>query len=259
MKIDAFPGDIQRQFVHRPFTTKTGKAGCQYVKAIVLTDEQKEWLCKWFPEIENKILMKVSGLSHSALHRHARELGLTKSEKGMKRIKKRQSAQIKKVCEKNGWYDSIRGVRPSEQCLQASAKMWQEIREGKREHPSRILKRINPRKYKRWMVRRGQTRREAIRKERMRLLYGLERKTNLRNIVLSKYTRSQVCHRYNALKRGYIVMEDSSEQGGERYKIYYDKDTQRSPLFEKNIMNDGFKIEEYEDTWKNQSQLSSEQ
>ena len=36
------------------------------------------------------------------------------------------------------------------------------------------------------------------------------------------YTKRQTSHRYNALKRGYIIMEDCSEQGGERYNIYYD-------------------------------------
>ena len=61
-------------------------------------------------------------------------------------------------------------------------------------------------------------------------------------IILCPYTRRQVAHRYNALKRGYIVMEDCTEQGGERYNIYYDDQTQRTPIFEKNLINDGFQI-----------------
>ena len=72
--------------------------------------------------------------------------------------------------------------------------------------------------------------------------YGLERKTRLRCIVMCKYTRSQTCHRYNALRRGYYVMEDCSEQGGERYNIYYDEQTVRSEKFEKNLLKDGFSI-----------------
>lgn len=230
------------QFVDRPFTTKLGKAGCQRVKACVLTDEQRAWFCKWFPEEENSRLMEASGMSHSTLHRFARELGLTKSAKGWKRIKRRQAAQIKRVCEKNGYYDSLRGKQPSEACRKATAQMWQEIREGKREHPARIMKRTNPRKYRKWMERKSQERKETIRKETRRVLYGMERKTRLKCIVMCKYTRSQASHRYNALKRGYIVMEDCTEQGGERYNIYYDNDTQRAPIFEKNLVKDGFKI-----------------
>jgi hypothetical protein len=242
MKIDQFPGVLTAQMVDRPFITKTGKAGCQRVKAWVLTDEQRAWLCKWFPEEENSRLMKASGMSHSTLHRFAREFGLTKSQKGIKRIKKRQAAHIKRLCEKNGYYDSIRGKQQSEACRKSVAQMWQDIREGKREHPARIMKRTNPSKYRKWMERRSEARKETIRKETRRVLYGLERKTRLKIIVMCPYTRRQVSHRYNALKRGYIVMEDCSEQGGERYNIYYDNETERAPIFENNLLKDGFRL-----------------
>lgn len=245
MKIDPFPGVLTLQFVDRPFTTKLGKDGCQHVKAWVLTDEQREWFCRWFPEEENSRLMKASGMTHSTLHRFARELGLTKSPKGIKRIRKRQAAHIKRVCERNGYYDSMRGRQPSEACLKATAQMWQDIREGKREHPARIMKRENPRKYRKWMENRSKERKETIRKEMRRVLYGMERKTRLKCIVMCKYTRRQVSHRHNALKRGYIIMEDCSEQGGERYNIYYDNETKRSPIFERNLLKDGFHLKQW--------------
>ncbi len=247
MKIPPFPGELTAQFVERPFITKTGKAGCQRVKAWVLTDEQRAWLCKWFPEEENKVLMKASGMSCSALHRFARQFHLTKSAKGIKRIKKRQATHIKRLCEKNGYYDSLRGRRPSEACRRGTAQMWQDIRDGKREHPAHAMKRNNPRKYRRWMQRKSAERKETIRKEQLRMLYGLERKTKLKCIVMCKYTKRQTAHRHNALKRGYILMEDCSEQGGERYNIYYDDDTQRTPLFERNLIKDGFKILQWTD------------
>ena len=245
MKIDPFPGVLTLQFVDRSFTTKLGKAGCRHVKACVLTDEQRAWFCKWFPEEENSLLMKASGMTHSTLHRFARELGLTKSPKGIKRIRKRQAAHIKRVCERNGYYDSMRGRQPSEACLKATVQMWQDIREGKREHPLSIMKRENPRKYRKWMENRSKERKETIRKEMRRVLYGMERKTRLKCIVICKYTRRQVSHRYNALKRGYIIMEDCSEQGGERYNIYYDNETQRSSIFEKNLLKDGFHLKQW--------------
>ena len=247
MKIDPFPGVLTLQFVDRPFTTKLGKAGCQHVKAWVLTDEQRAWFCKWFPEEENSRLMKASGMNHSTLHRFARELGLTKSPKGIKRIRKRKAAHIKRVCERNGYYDSMRGRQPSEACLKATAKMWQDIREGKREHPAIIMKRENPRKYRKWMENRSKERKETIRKEMRRVLYGMERKTRLKCIVMCKYTRRQVSHRHNALKRGYIIMDDCSEQGGERYNIYYDNETKRSPIFERNLLKDGFHLKQWID------------
>lgn len=210
--------------------------------AVVLTDEQRAWLCKWFPEVENSRLIEASGMSHSTLHRFARQLGLTKSAKGIRGIKKRQAAHIKELCEQNGWYASLRGRQPSEACKRGTAQMWQDIRDGKRDHPARVLKRKNPRKYRQWMQRKSEERKEAIRKETLRVIYGLERKTRLRCIVMRPYTRRQISHRYNALKRGYIVTEDSSELGGERYNIYYDQQTQRAQLFERNLLADGFTL-----------------
>lgn len=233
MKIDPFPGVMTKQ------PTRNN------VKVWVLTEEQREWFVKWFPEVENSRLMAASGMSHTTLHRFARELHLTKSKAGMKRIKHRQTLHAKRTCEKNGYYDSLRGRQPSEACRQATAKMWQDIREGKREHPARIMRRENPRKYRKWMQRRSEERRETIRKEKQRVLYGMERKTRLRCIVMCKYTRSQIGHRYNALRRGYFVMEDCSEQSGERYNIYYDHETKRSPIFERNLLKDGFHLKEW--------------
>ena len=244
-KIDPFPGPLMRQKTEHRFKTKTGREGCQYTYTIVLTPEQEAWLRRWYPEEENSRLMKASGMSHSTLHRFAREFGLTKSPAGWKRIKKRQAAHIKRVCEKNGYYDSLRGKQPSEACRKASAKMWDEIHEGKRDHPFKIMRRKNPRKYQKCMQRKSEQRKETIRREMQRVVYGLERKTRLKCIVMYKFTSSQLNHRSNALKRGYIIMEDCSEQSGERYNIYYDELTERSALFEKNLIADGFTLKEW--------------
>ena len=241
MKIEPFPGVLTAQMVERPYITKTGKQGCNRVKAFVLTDEQEAWFRKWFPEVENSVIAEVSGMGLNCIHKFARLYGLTKSEKGMKAIKRRQAAHIKKVCERNGYYDSLRGRQPSAASVEATKKRWQEVREGKREHPIKALKRKNPRKYKRKMQERSEERKELIRKERRREIYGLERKTNLR-LPMNKYTRRQVSHRYNALKKGYYVMLDCSEGSGERYNIYYNEDTKRSQYFERNLVNDGFKV-----------------
>ena len=241
MKIEPFPGEITRKLVDKPYITKTGKKGCQRISSIVLSDEQQAWLCRWFPEVENGVLMQASGLTHSSLHRFARELHLTKSEKGLKAIKRRQAAHIKRLCERNGYYDSLRGRQPSAAAVEATKKRWQEVREGKREHHIKAIKRKNPRRYKKMMQKRSEERKETIRKERRRELYVLERKTKLR-LPMTKYTKRQVSHRYNALKRGYYVMLDCSEGSGERYNIYYNEETKRSQYFERNLINDGFNV-----------------
>ena len=193
MKTEPFPGKLEKQLV---------KCKRSAAWKIVLTDEQRAWLIRWFPEEENPRLLKLSGMSHSTLHRYARELHLTKSTAGMKRIKRRQARQIKRVCERNGYYASLRGRPVSEACREGTARMWQEIREGRREHPARIMRRNDPRRYRLWMKNKSEARKEVIRREKLRVKYGLERKTRLRCIVMVKYTRSQVCRRYSYTSNG---------------------------------------------------------
>ena len=63
MKLPPFPEELER-----PFTTKRGRQGCQHVYAVVLTQEQRQWLATNFPEHENDKLMKASGLGWNTLH-----------------------------------------------------------------------------------------------------------------------------------------------------------------------------------------------
>lgn len=225
MKIEDFPGELVKI-----------KNKYEY------SDEQKAWLFKYFPIVENHILLRVSGMTHSALHRFARKYGLTKSEKGMKAIKRRQAAHVKKVCEKNGYYASMRGRKPSEACKEGTKRMWAEIREGKRQHPFQVMKKKSRYLYKKFVEKMSVSRKELIRKEMLRTVYGLDRKTNLSMVVTCRFKRSQCAHRYNAKRRGYILPADISEQGIERYNIYYDDSTNRCKVFERNLIRDGFQL-----------------
>jgi len=247
MKIDPFPGTLTKEWVVRPYKTKSGDTAYNRVKAWVLSDEQREWFCRWFPEVENKRLKKVCGMSYSTIYNFARQFGLKKSEEGLRGIWKRQAAHVKRLCEKNGYYDSLRGKPVSEACQKGIARMWQEIRDGEREHPIVKLRRTNPHRHRLMSKRMSEGRKELIRKERQRAVYGLPRKTKLTNVLTCKYTKRQCSHRYNAMQRGYILMEDCSEQGGERYNIYYDAKTQRAPRFERNLIADGFTLKEWKD------------
>lgn len=209
----------------------------------VLNDEQLEWLRRWFPTTENKRLAKAMKISLFKLHEFARENGLTKSEAGMKAIKRRQVKAMVKTNEKNGCYDRKRGHPVSEATRNGNLRRWEEERLGLRENVMLKMRRENPEKYAEIMKKRSQERKESIRKEKMRIIYGLERKTRLKIIVMKKYTRSQIAHRHDALRRGYLLDEDCSEGQPGRYVIYYDDKTQRSERFEKNCIADGFRFE----------------
>ena len=206
----------------------------------VLNDEQREWLCRWFQVTENKRLAKAMGISLYKLHCFARELNLTKSEEGLRAIKRRQTKAMVKANNRNGCYDRKRGHAPSEATLQGARRRWEEYRQGLRESTYGMLKRTDPKRYQAVKEKRSQNRREMIAKEKRRMIYGLDRKTNLKVVVMKPYTRSQTAHRHNALKRGYLLDMDCSEGQPGRYVIYYDDETQRGAKFEANCIKDGF-------------------
>lgn len=208
----------------------------------VLNDEQREWLCQWFPTIENKRLAKAMGISLYKLHCFARELHLTKSEEGWRAIKRRQTKAMAKTNERNGCYDRKRGHAPSEATLEGNRRRWEEVHAGLRELPQDTAKRKHPKLWKASLKKRSENRKEMIAKEKRRIIYGLERMTNLKVVVMKPYTRSQLHHRCNALKRGYLLDMDCSEGQPGRYVIYFDDKTERSELFERNCIADGFTI-----------------
>lgn len=195
-----------------------------------LTPELEKEFSRLYPITMNPRLMELFGLSHTTLHRFARELGL---KKDMNVIHRKHAQQVKNICEKNGYYDSIRGKSPSEATLEG-------IRRKHAEGfcPLRTLKEKHPRKYKKYLQARSEQRKALMAKERKLLDYGLTPHTNL-HIVQQAYTRSQSMHRVKAKKRGYIL-GDPSEWNNERFTIYYDSNTKRTPTFERNCNKNGF-------------------
>lgn len=209
----------------------------------VLNDKQIAWLRRWFPTTENCRLAKAMKISDYKLHCFAREHGLTKSEAGLKAIRKRRDKAAAKTNERNGCYDRKRGHPPSEATMEGNRRRWEETRQGIRECPITTFKKHKPKQYQATMEKKRQERCEIIRKEKLRMMYGLERKTQLKVVVLMPYKRSQLHHRHNALRRGYLLDEDCSEGSPGRYVIYYDDETNRSAKFEENCISDGFRFE----------------
>lgn len=211
-------------------------------RKLVLNDEQLKWLKRWFPVTENKRLARAMGIGLSKLHNLAREYGLTKSEKGWEAICKRRNKAAAITNERNGCYDRKRGHPCSAATMEGVRKRFEDERLGLRENPQLRIKREEPEKYKAWIAKRSAERKEAIRKEKLRLMYGLQQQTRLKVAVLVPFTRSQKHHRYNALLRGYFLDEDCSESSPNRYVIFYDNNTKRSERFEKNCIADGFRF-----------------
>lgn len=225
----------------RPFPGKLEKYRGKYF----LDHNQEEWLRTWFPETENSRLMKASGMTHSTLHRFARLYGLTKSKRGLHHIMKRQAKAANRTKERNGYYDSLRGKAPTEACMRSYQEY---LKSDRYKHHLQILKERNPWRYAARRKAMSEHRKALIRREKARVVYGLPMKTNLHRMVTIKpYTRLQTFHRYSALKRGYILMAECHEGSGYRWKIFYDENTRRMPIFERNCVADGFTFHEWQD------------
>ena len=201
------------------------------MKEYYLEGELKERFCKLFPKNSNRRLMKWFGISFSTLQRFRRELGL---QKNMHAIRKQLAKDIKKTCEKNGYYDSLRGKAPSEACMEASRQL-----RAAGFHPMKQLKANNPRKYKRLMRKKSEQRKELWRKERLRAFYGLERQTNLR-IPSSPLSHSASSHKHAMIK----CCNYFADPLGDPHIICYDSETQRSARREATAAKHGLKVVE---------------
>ena len=207
------------------------RVGLKYV----LNEEQEEWLRKVFPEFENYRIMDEIGLKFATFHRIARDLGLKKSEEGLKGIMHRTAQKAKRTSEKNGYYDSMRRRGISKECLEGFKRY---AKSDRYVHPLKVMKAKNPKKYEAFMRKKSQDRKKRMAEEKKRIMLGLPRMTKM-CIVERKYTRREIHRRYFALKYGYSV---GYPFGNERMMIFYNDETERHPLFEKNAIKDGFVI-----------------
>ena len=201
------------------------------VKEYYLEGELKERFCKLFPKNSNRRMMTWFGISFSTLQRFKREFGL---EKDMKSIIRQQANDTKKICERNGYYASLRGKKPSEACFDGARKLF-----ASGFHPMKQLKANNPRKYRKLMRKKSEQRKELWRKERLRAFYGLERQTNLR-IASSPLSHSASAHKHAMIK----CCNYFSDPLGDPHVICYDSETRRSPRREATAEKYGLKVVE---------------
>ena len=200
-------------------------------KEYYLEGELKERFCKLFPKNSNRRMMAWFGISFSTLQRFKRECGL---EKDMKSIRKQHAKDIKKICERNGYYASIRGKAPSDACMEATRQL-----RAAGFHPLKQLKANNPRKYRRLMRKKSEQRKELWRKEKLRAFYGLERQTHLR-IPTDPMSRRATAQKHAMIK----CCNYFADPLGDPHIICYDSETRRSARREATAAKHGLKVVE---------------
>lgn len=199
--------------------------------AFYLTPELEAHFVRLYPVTMNRDMMRIFGLSFSTLQRFKRQLGL---QKKMKTIRHKQAQWAKEICEQNGYYDSLRGHAPSEACLEAARQM-----RASGFHPMKALKRKNRRKYNKCIERWSEARKELMRKERLRVDWGLGQHTNL-HIPYDPYGKKRCAFKNCCKQVGYIP--GKAHNPNERWIIYYNENTKRGKTREEHGAALGFKF-----------------
>lgn len=199
----------------------------------VLTPEQEKNLRRLYATEMNLTLMKWFGISHTSLHRLARKMGL---KKDMNVIRKHHADQVRRTCEENGYYASLRGRVPQKALEAYKAKVatgWSLTTWLKENYPEKHAERARKARL---------TRIANMKKERRRRRAGLDARTR-EHMPQFNYSARERNQRYSAKARGYIL-GDYRENSGERYTIFFDGETRRSQKFEKSCEMSGFRFRE---------------
>lgn len=203
------------------------------VKTYVLEGELKKKFIKLFPKNSNRRMMEWFGISFSTVQRFKNELGL---KKDMKAIRRQQIMDVKKTCEENGYYDSLRGKPVSEACQEGRRRLFESGF-----CPLKALKKKNPRRYKAFLLRSSEAHKEVWRKERLREEYGLERKTKLNISQRPMKSAAASFKNFMTHRLNYFSVP------GHPWWIAYDSETNRSERSEATARKHGFEIIEGED------------
>jgi len=189
---------------------------------IVLTGEQQQWLRDHFATTLNKDCAAHLGISETSLHRQARRLGLKKDPGWFHQIVLERCAMMAEANRGDGNHGKKNLLKYG---AQTRFRKGQTNRERYGEENER-----------RRIQRAAATRRETIRKERMRIRWGLPQETKLR-VISNPQARYA---RYALKSRGYII------PGRGSMEAYWDENTTRSTVVESNAAKVGIKVKPVE-------------
>lgn len=160
-----------------------------------LTPEQLEWLKENFGSTKNQELADELGTSPRSVIRMARELGLWKTKEFISAMQRNASEHGARVNRANGGNAGTKNLLVYGKAYRFKAG------ESNRD-------RMSEEAFKEMHRRIGESRKETFRKEKRRVLFGLEQKTGLRVVQAPK---EKICLRNGLRKKGYEIARASNE------------------------------------------------
>ncbi len=185
------------------------------------TEQQVQYLVANFADTKNAELAARLGCGESTVHRLARQLGLTKSREYMVRCN-RNSLEACWLANKG------EGNHGKNNLIIYGAR----YRFKKGERP---IDRIGAEGEARRLEKVRAKRNELIRRERLRIKWGLPQLSKIKLVLDEKAGQLQRMSRYALKQKGYIVTRGAKV-------IYYDGSTQRSAIVERNARKKGLTI-----------------
>lgn len=181
------------------------------MRKIILPDEQLQWVLDNYAKTSNKELGKALGVSESYILSIGRRYGASK-DKDFLMDSYRRGAKISQALMR------VHGTYPKKgQCPRGCERTW--FKKGETS-----LDRLGPEKDAERAKKSVESRLKTIKRERARVIWGLEQKTKLR---LGRQPREKVQFRYNLKKKGYVV-DDAKRV------VYWNNQTKRSLKMENN-------------------------
>lgn len=182
---------------------------------LTLSDEEQEWLISNYPHLTNSECQLRLAVSLATLRRYRDKLQLTKSDEFMKEWQRKGVEAAWVANRRNGWPPKGYRIPCSGSFKKGETNL---ERLGAERNAARIAKA-------------AATRRETLRKERLRVKWGLEQQTKLKVF----HNRDRALYRYALKKRGYLV-----ERGGREAFIV--ETTTRSLIVEERARKTGMRI-----------------
>ena len=205
-----------------------------------LTEREEQWIVRHYHNTRNGDIMTKYGIGESQLNRVRKKYGLKKTANFMRKMRREAVEHCVMAFREHG---------ENKMAAERTRQQWAERKRigdygnvGFKKGESN-KDRMSLRRYKAMLQKIHRTRNEAIRKDRIRIHFGLEPKTKLVKHWDGKRDWHKSHYRYKFRVFGYDVESDSND-------IYYFPDTVRHPIMERNAQKWGIRFlpaeEEYE-------------
>ncbi len=198
-----------------------------------LDEKEVQWIVKHYKHTKNEDIMRRFDIGESTLHRIARKHGLKKSRQQMRKTQAATTEAARQTCVTYGVYE-----RTAERMRKKMRELYDRgeyVPGGFRPGESN-KDRMSPKRFREMVAKAQAKRNESIRKDRIRLNWGLPQKLKLKISITDKKTRNRkIYYRWMLHKRNYIV-----ERGG--MTVWYDEETDRYEPLEQRAKAQGFTI-----------------